>query len=109
LEIPGVRVQKYDVLNDAGSEEIDVVCWNGGLRYLPQSLMFECKNWAAKVSSAEVAVFAAKLLLSDSRVGFLIAANGITGDAQDRTRAYGFIRFLAPSQNKNNRDDARGN
>jgi len=90
--IPGVRFLVRDSRVAAGSEEIDLVFWNdrlpNGLAYLPNILVFECKNWTAPVDSAAVAFFANKVRVRRLECGFLIAANGITGDVEDLSAAH---------------------
>jgi hypothetical protein len=84
---PGLRLIERDVRVAAGSEEIDLVFWNerrpNGLPFLPHILMFECKNWAQPVDSAAVVYYANKIHTRHLEYGFLIAANGVTGDEQD--------------------------
>ena len=60
--------------------------------FLSDYLIFECKNWAAPVDSATVASFIAKVRAARLELGVLVAANGITGDAQQRTAANDIIR-----------------
>jgi hypothetical protein len=90
--IPGVHFMQRDVRVAAGSEEIDLVFWNdrspNGLPYLPNILVFECKNWTVPVDSASVDFFANKVRTRRLECGFLIAANGITGDQVNATAAY---------------------
>lgn len=90
--VPGVRFEDRDVVGANGSEEIDLVFWNDrlptGLPFLPHVLLFECKNWAVPVGSASVNFFASKLQTRHLEFGFLIAANGITGNAADQTAAH---------------------
>lgn len=93
--IPGVRFSNQDVITAMGSEEIDLVFWNdrinGGLSFLPYVLLFECKNWHAPLNSAAVSFFIQKITSRHLEYGFLIAANGITGNAQDLTAAHAQI------------------
>jgi hypothetical protein len=90
--IPGVRFIQQDIRVAAGSEEIDLIFWNdrrpNGLPYLPHILVFECKNWVAPVDSASVAFFANKVRTRHLECGFLIAANGVTGDPANVSAAY---------------------
>jgi hypothetical protein len=60
------------------------------LQYL---LLIECKNWSVAVGAAHVREFATKLEHRACAYGVLIAANGITGNAQDRTAAHDAIRM----------------
>jgi hypothetical protein len=90
--IPGVRVHARNVLNPAGSEEVDVVFWNEqaaeGLVGFEFVVLAECKNWGAPVDSQAVVVFTEKLRARSCRLGILFAANGITGDEADLSRAH---------------------
>ena len=53
---PGVRHFQSDILNQAGSSEIDVCFWNRkrrhSLDFLPEILVVECKNTKKRVGSA---------------------------------------------------------
>jgi Restriction endonuclease len=84
---PGIRLIERNAHVAAGSEEIDLVFWNdrlpNGLPFLPNILMFECKNWAQPVGSAAVVYYVNKIRSRHLEFGFLIAANGVTGDKQD--------------------------
>ncbi len=90
--LPGVDVAEMNVVDDAHSQEIDLVLDNyqhpDGLRDLAQILFVEAKNWARPVGSAEVAWFDWKIRLSGYKQGFLVAASGITGSEADRTSAW---------------------
>lgn len=84
--IPGVRFQQQAVLVANNSEELDLVFWNNkhpdGVPFLPNVLMFECKNWAHRVGSPEVTVFIHKAIERHLEYAFLIAASGVTGDGE---------------------------
>jgi hypothetical protein len=91
-KFPGVRFIDRDILVADGSEEIDLIFWNdrhsGGLDFLPNILLFECKNWAAPVGSNSVTGFINKVRRRHLEYGFLIASNGITGNAEDLNAAH---------------------
>ncbi len=53
--------------------------------------MVECKNWQAPVDSVTVRAFIDKLRSARLKVGILVAANGVTGDAGERTAAKNVI------------------
>jgi Restriction endonuclease len=101
--LPGVRFSAQDVVVAGGSEEIDLVFWNDGLReglpFLPNILLFECKNWHDPVVSSAVSFFIQKVTSRHLEYGFLIAANGITGDQNEITAAHAQIE-TAFLQNK---------
>ena len=95
-KVRGVGFLRRDQNNNAGSSEIDILLYNQrhalGLPFLSDYLMFECKNWAAPVDSATVDGFVAKVRAARLDLGVLVAANGITGDPQQRTAANDIIR-----------------
>src|SRR4051812_47326253 len=80
--IRGISFLRRDQTNNAGSSEIDLLFFNHrhslGLPFLPDYLIFECKNWGAPVNSATVDGFIAKVRASRLDFGILVAANGIT-------------------------------
>jgi len=86
-KFPGVRLIERNTHVVAGSEEIDLIFWNdrapNGLPFLPNIMMFECKNWSHPVGSAAVVYFINKIRQRHLDFGFLIAANGVTGDEND--------------------------
>jgi hypothetical protein len=94
-KIPGISVTRRNVLNQFGSEEIDVAFWNrrnsNGLYFLHNIILVECKNWSQPLGSAEVSWFDSKLRRRAQPFGILIAANGITGNAADKTAAHDVI------------------
>jgi hypothetical protein len=91
-KFPGVRFLDKDIRVAHGSEEIDLVFWNDrradGLPFLPNLLLFECKNWTNPVDSASVVFFTNKVRTRHLEYGLLIASNGITGDAVDLNAAH---------------------
>ncbi len=94
-KIPGIKVTKRNTLNQFQSEEIDIVFWNrpnpNGLYFLQNIILVECKNWSQPLGSAEVGWFDSKLRRRAQPFGILVAANGITGDAADKTAAHDVI------------------
>jgi hypothetical protein len=94
--IPGVSVAERRVVDDAHSQEIDLILDNeqdpDGLRNLAQILFVEAKNWRKPVGSAEVAWFDWKIRLSGYNEGFLVAASGVTGSPEDKTSAWQILR-----------------
>jgi len=95
-KLRGVGLLRRDQTNNAGSSEIDILLYNQrhplGLPFLPDYLIFECKNWATPVDSATVDGFVAKVRSCRLELGILVAANGVTGDAAQRTAANDIIR-----------------
>jgi len=94
-KIPGVSVEKRNLLNVFDTEEVDVALWNeknqNGLFFLPYILLVECKNWSKAVDSAEVSWFDRKLKDRGLTFGVLIAAKGITGNPARLTAAHSII------------------
>lgn len=95
--IPGLEVIGHAIIDVHVAEEIDValLCFDNpnGIYYVvavPQILV-ECKCWNRRVRAAEIVTFANKMAQRDIKVGFFIAANGVTGDAQELTSAHNEI------------------
>jgi hypothetical protein len=100
--IPGISVTTRNAMNVFHSEEIDVAFWNDphpqGLRFFPNILLVECKNWSRPVGSGEVAWFDTKLRQRGLSLGILVAANGITGTPAERTAAHQTIAAALAEQ-----------
>jgi hypothetical protein len=94
--LPGIRVLKRDFVDGAGGAEIDLLLYNdprlSPVPFLSETPLIECKNWAVAVNSAVVRDFIGKIRQFKLKVGILVAANGVTGDAQDRTAANDTIK-----------------
>jgi hypothetical protein len=92
LSVPGIEIAQRNALNSFKTEEVDVALWNrcilGGLPFLPNVILAECKNWSQAVGSQEVAYFATRLRNRGCDHGILIAASGITGIPAELTRAH---------------------
>lgn len=97
-KLDGVGLIRRNIVDNAGSFEIDILLYNHrlatGLPFLPNYLMIECKNWQSPVNSATLTVFTGKLRKSRLEFGILVAANGITGNAEDRTAAHAHLRSV---------------
>ena len=91
-KVPGIEIYKRNVMNVSATEEIDVALWNAksptGLYFLPNILLVECKNWSVPIGSQEVSTFIQRLQNRGRDYGILIAANGISGSAQEISRAH---------------------
>lgn len=89
--IPGCFAER-DVISFFGAEQIDVAVGNprlpDGLPLLPTVLIVECKDWASPVDSKTVGYFINILANRGVEAGILIAANGITGDPEELSRAH---------------------
>ncbi len=94
-KIPGISITYRNPVNVFHSEEIDVVLWNdkhpSGFNFLPNIILTECKNWSTPVTSVEVSWFDNKLRSRGLTFGVLVALNGITGRATDRTAAHDIV------------------
>ncbi len=90
--IPGVEIAERNALNAFATEEVDVALWNNrdaiGIYFMPNIILVECKNWSNACGSQEVAYFVNRLRQRGCDHGILIATNGVTGVAEDLTRAH---------------------
>jgi len=79
-------------MNAFDTEEVDVALWNarhaGGFYFLPHLILVEAKNCSRPCGSHEVSYFVARLRQRGCDHGILFASNGITGVAEDLTRAH---------------------
>lgn len=93
--VPGVAITQRNEMNVFDTEEIDVALWNdkvpGGLFFLPDIILVECKNWSSPVGSGEVNWFDTKLRNRGLEFGILIATHGITGNGNDLTAAHKIV------------------
>ena len=93
--VPGIAITHRNEMNVFQTEEIDVAVWNDalgdGLFFLPNIVLVECKNWSARVGSAELSWFDAKLRTRGLTFGILVTTLGITGQAADLTAAHAVI------------------
>jgi hypothetical protein len=91
-KIPGLSHPRRNKRNKFHTEEIDLAFWNdlhpAGLRSFKAIILVECKNWSKPVGSMEVSWFITKIRDSALDFGILLAAKGITGNAQDRAEAH---------------------
>ena len=90
--VPGVEVAERNVVNVAGTEEVDILFWNRrlqeGFYLLETPFLVECKNWASPVPAREIINFSHLLKKRACRDGILVAAGGITGRPGTLTGAY---------------------
>ena len=91
-KIAGITHIERNPLNAAGSEELDVVVWNGkhpdGLSSLNNIIPIECKHCIKPVSSREVDWFISKIRRRSLDFGIIVAAEGITGNPGRLTGAH---------------------
>lgn len=91
LEVPGLSVQT-DTINPFQSDEIDIAVANRGtissLACFPTLFLVEAKNWREPVDSSSVGAFIEKLRERHIDLGILVAASGVTGDAESLRAAY---------------------
>jgi hypothetical protein len=94
-QVPGISITRRNELNVFSTEEIDVAFWNDGhpegFFFLPNIILVECKNWSHSVGSGEVSWFDTKLRNRGLGFGILVAANGITGEAENLTAAHSIV------------------
>jgi len=92
----GITLIHNNAIDIAGSCEIDLILSNNqhpnGLPFLPFYLVVECKNWQAPIDTATVRAFTSKLRTMRMKFGLLVAANGVTGDADNHTACHAHIR-----------------
>jgi Restriction endonuclease len=85
-EFGGVTVQHRDLR--APAQELDLVLYNDQLEQFFKSasaeIIVEAKNWATPVGAPEVNWFLDKMRQRGVTHGFLVAANGVTGQTLDR-------------------------
>jgi hypothetical protein len=90
--VPGVEVARRNVVNVAGTEEVDILFWNRrlpeGLYHLETPFLVECKNWEAPLAAREIVNFSHLLEMRACRDGILVAAGGIAGTPGTLTEAY---------------------
>jgi Restriction endonuclease len=90
--VPGVEVAKRNVLNVAGTEEVDILFWNRrlaeGFYHLETPFLVECKNWDTPVPAREIVNFSHLMEMRACRDGILVAATGIAGTPGTLTEAY---------------------
>lgn len=103
--LPGVTVAERNLLDDAHSQELDLVLENDqepdGLDQLKPLIFVEAKNWRTPVGSAEVAWLDWKVRLAGSDTdGILVAANGVTGRSEDRTSAWAILQWANRDQRR---------
>lgn len=91
LAVPSVVLQ-MDTVNFAKSDEIDIAVAHNpslsGLGCFPPLFLVEAKNWQVPVDSPSIAIFLDKLRDRHIELGILVAANGVTGDPQDRQASH---------------------
>jgi hypothetical protein len=94
-EIPGLGNLQRNRKNAFDSEEIDVAFWNDqhedGLRSFDEVLLIECKNGSKPIGSIEVNWFLTKIENRGLNFGILVAALGITGDAESGKEAHDLV------------------
>ena len=90
--ISGVSLEARNQFDVFETQEIDLVFWNKqdpkGLYFLDNVIPVECKNWSRQVDGDAISRFVQKLRDRNRKFGIIVARNGITGDANKRTKAY---------------------
>ncbi|MFS0732306.1 restriction endonuclease [Microbacterium sp. 1P10UB] len=98
--VPGIADTQRKARNPGNVGEIDVAFWNDapddGLRGFDTFVLVECKNWSTRVGYEEIVVFHDKLESRGRSFGIMVAASGVTGNAESRTAAhhalFGYLR-----------------
>ncbi len=90
--VPGVEVARRNVMNVAGTEEVDILFWNRrlpeGFYHLDTPFLVECKNWEVPIPAREIVNFSHLLEMRACRDGILVAAAGIAGTPGTLTEGY---------------------
>ncbi len=90
----GIRLAARNVLDESGSQEIDLAFWNnrvvGPFDILDPIIICECKNEAIPLSSAKVREFVHKLRTRGAKSGILISSSGIAG----QTNGYNYANSV---------------
>lgn len=90
--VPGLSLEDQDVQSNYRTEEIDLYFWNarvpGGLHFLDCPLIVECKGWSEPLPGRELRNFATLLRDRGRTNGVLVAIQGITGDAAERSAGF---------------------
>ena len=90
--VPGVSDAVRKSRNPGGVGEIDLAFWNDaasdGLRQFDKFILVESKNWEARVGYAEIILFKESLESRGASFGIMVAASGVTGDAENRSAAH---------------------
>lgn len=93
--VPGITITRRNTKDIYGAEEIDIAFWNeqdgSGFPFLPWIILLECKNWSTAVGAEQVSWFDAKLRSRGVDFGILVAAKGITGQAENVTAAHKIV------------------
>lgn len=102
--VPGIAVTRRNQMNVFSTEEVDVAFWNdgdpGGFPFLPNLILVEAKNWSNRVGSNEVSWFDTKVRHRGLNFGILVTTLGITGIADDLTRAHQTVALALAEQRK---------
>jgi Restriction endonuclease len=93
--LAGFSAEHKNVFSEDGAQEIDIIFWNeqlaNGFVSFGSKVIVECKNWARRVDSSDIAWFAWKMRLGGVTDGILIAANGITMNKSRREDAVAIL------------------
>jgi hypothetical protein len=91
-EVPGLRVER-DLTSPLKTEQVDIAIGNpeggAGIQLLPNVILVECKDWDRPVDSSTLGYFINTLANRGVSCGILVAAQGVTGDPDKRSAAYG--------------------
>ena len=94
-KIPGITHIERNELSIFSSEEIDAAAWNEqdprGLKSLNTPIPIECKSSMHPISSKDGDWFISKIRRRRLDFGILVAAKGISGDADKGTGAHNVV------------------
>jgi hypothetical protein len=94
-------VVEPNLVNPLGAQQIDMaVAHLGALGPVPTFFFVECKYWEQSVDSAAVGYFLNTCKDRKVRLGVIISRSGITGSAEEATRAHS-LAFAASADGLN--------
>ena len=98
-QVPGCIVER-NVTNKFYTEQVDLAIGNSrlpeGLPLLAGVILIECKDWSQPVDSKTLGYFINICAGRNVELGLLMAANGITGDADDLSHAHSLGMAAGP-------------
>lgn len=79
-----------------GAEQVDLAVGNhGGFDGLPKHFLVECKNYAHPLDSKSVGYFLFICMTRKVDLAIIVAANGLSGNAEDTTYAHSLAQSAA--------------
>jgi len=94
--VPGALVEA-NLTTYFGAEQVDIAVSNGGaFPTLPEHFLVECKNYDHPLDSKSVGYFLFICLSREAKLAVIVAANGLTGDANESTFAHSLAMSASP-------------